>query len=178
MKETWKDIKDFEGLYQVSNLGRVRSLTKTVTTKNNKTMHFEGKILKPLKVGEYFSVNLYKDRILYGRRIHRLVAEAFIPNPDNLLQINHKDENKLNNSVDNLEWCSAKYNCNYGSHNYKLSKSKQKPVICYSKKLQLIKKYPSSIAAATELGCTKTSICQCLKGKHKTSCGYIWKFAN
>lgn len=110
MIEIWKDITGYEGLYQVSNLGRVKS-----------TQYFHGtneRILKPISTHNgYFRVHLRKDGKLKTFKIHRLVAEAFIPNPDNLPQINHKDEDKTNNRVDNLEWCSARYNCNYGGRN-------------------------------------------------------------
>lgn len=106
MKEIWKEIKDYEGLYWVSNLGRVKSSTKILKNRLSKR--------------GYYIVTLYKNAKGVTKTVHRLVAKAFIPNPDDLPQINHKDENKLNNNVDNLEWCTAKYNCNYGSHNSKL----------------------------------------------------------
>lgn len=100
--EIWKDIKDFEGLYWISNLGRVK----------NK----HGKILKPrLSSNGYYNICLYKNNKAKCYTVHRLVAEAFIPNPDNLPEINHKDENRLNNEVYNLEWCNRKYNQHYGS---------------------------------------------------------------
>ena len=103
MKEIFKDIKNYEGLYQVSNLGRVYSV------RNNK-------ILKPkLNKYGYLSVNLKYKGSRVTKSIHRLVGEAFIPNPNDLPQVNHKDEDKTNNCVDNLEWCTAKYNHNYGT---------------------------------------------------------------
>lgn len=117
MGEIWKDIAGYEGLYQVSNVGRVRSLKRSVFVRNrNKYKTLKGSIKTgcyELKNG-YHVVSLYKDGI--GKRFftHRLVAVAFLENPLNLPQVNHKDENKKNNSVDNLEWCDAKYNTNYG----------------------------------------------------------------
>ena len=109
MEEIWKDIKGYEGLYQVSNLGRVKSL------KNSSGKSRER--IKTLRVSNrgYYLVNLCKNRYYETKSVHRLVAEAFIPNPENLPVINHKDENQLNNNFDNLEWCSQKYNLNYSA---------------------------------------------------------------
>ena len=105
MQEIWKDIEDYEGLYQVSNLGKVKSLPKLVNRKNNSKYLTNEKILKPLSFG-------YARVILSNKSysVHRLVAEAFIPNPNNLPIINHKDGNKQNNCIDNLEWCDYSYN--------------------------------------------------------------------
>jgi hypothetical protein len=108
--EIWKDIEGYEGLYQVSNLGNVKSL---YTNKN----------LSYIKCGrdrEYLSVSLSKDKKLKIYYIHRLVAETFIDNPNNYPYVNHKDENKQNNCVNNLEWCSPKYNINYGTRKIKV----------------------------------------------------------
>ena len=106
MIEIWKDIQNYEGLYQISNQGSIRSLLRSGKCK---------RYLKPYITSDgYARVILSKNGKLKSHKIHRLVAETFIPNPDNLPQINHKDEHKLNNCVDNLEWCTAKYNINYG----------------------------------------------------------------
>lgn len=121
MEEIWKDIKGFEGLYQVSNLGRVKSLSRMIFVSNP---HFTGyrktkeKILsnKP-GIIKYVYVILRKDCKSFQVGVHRLVAEAFIPNPNNLPEVNHKDENPSNNQIDNLEWCSHYYNSNYGTVN-------------------------------------------------------------
>lgn len=107
MEEIWKDIEGYEGLYQISNLGRVWSVRKEIYR-------------KPCIVSNYYGVSLTKDGHYDTFSIHRLVAEAFIPNPLNLPQVNHIDEDKLNNRADNLEWCTAKYNCNYGGRNSKI----------------------------------------------------------
>ena len=115
MQEIWKDVRGWEGLYQISNLGNVR------------TLHYKKPYLRKLSKTQrgYLVVNFFISKGKYKNySVHRLVAEAFIPNPNNLPQINHKDENRLNNRVDNLEWCTNKYNCNYGHHCENLSKSR------------------------------------------------------
>lgn len=123
MQEIWKDIKNYEGLYQVSNLGNVRSLNRIVNCniKNNNKAIKKGKILKPNKKRNgYLQVCLLNKQKRKYCNIHRLVAETFIPNLNHLSQVNHIDENKDNNCVDNLEWCSPKYNCNFGTRNSKI----------------------------------------------------------
>lgn len=123
MTEVWKDIIGYEGRYMISNLGRVKSLSREVS--NGKGVRkIDEKIITPYtdELG-YKKVSLKKDNKGKTSKVHRLVAIAFIPNPMNLPQVNHKDENPSNNNVDNLEWCDAKYNVNYGNHNKKLSKA-------------------------------------------------------
>ena len=122
MKEIWKDIPEYEGLYQASNLGNIRVLDRVVNSgiKNNKTVIRKGQLLKQRVNQGYYEVALSKNCKKRFLKVHRLVALTFIPNLDNLPLINHKDENKLNNCVDNLEWCTAKYNCNYGNRNAKI----------------------------------------------------------
>lgn len=124
-KEIWKDIKNYEGYYQVSNLGRIKSVDRYINQYNGynySTRIYKGKILK-FSIGTrgYLKVVLQKERKVKTYNVHRLVAEAFIPNPNNLPQVNHIDENKLNNNINNLEWCSSKYNINFGNRNIKVS---------------------------------------------------------
>ena len=114
MKEEWRDIKGYEGKYKISNLGRVKSL------KDSKGNYRE-KILKHRNNCGYLYVDLYKNSRGKTYQVHRLVAEAFIPNPNNLPCVNHKDENPSNNCVENLEWCTTKYNANYGTRNKRVS---------------------------------------------------------
>lgn len=128
MEEIWKDIVGYEGFYQVSNLGRVKSLDRYIEITNKRgTLYrrpIKGRLLSLNNAdGDYISVALTKDSIGIFYSVHRLVAQAFIPNPDNLPQVNHKDENPSNNYADNLEWCTAKYNSNYGTRCEKLSKT-------------------------------------------------------
>lgn len=110
--EEWRDIKGFEKFYLVSNYGRVKRLP---TKKQYPSYHSHYNIRKEHIKNGYYQVNLSKDSKVKWIYVHRLVAMTFLRNPDNLPQVNHKDENKLNNFVGNLEWCTPKYNCNYGT---------------------------------------------------------------
>ena len=169
MEEIWKDKKDYEGHYQVSNWGRVKSI------KFGKEI-----ILKQSIRHGYYYVCLSKNGIVKTYLVHCLVAEAFIDNSDNLPQVNHKDENKLNNSVDNLEWCDAKYNCNYGTRTERLSKSqingkRSKIVIQYNLDGTFVREWPSAMECERN-GYKNTGISKCCLGKLKTYKGYIWKY--
>ena len=125
-KEIWKDIQGYEGLYQISNLGRIKSLERMIITSNNITKKISEKILKPcLRKNGYYSIVLQKNNKSKYYTIHRLVAKEFIPNPNNLPQVNHKDGNKLNNNINNLEWCTNSDNTQHGYDN-KLYKYKSR----------------------------------------------------
>ena len=117
MEEIWKDIEGYEGLYQVSNKGRVKSLSRLVVRVGKPNYITKEKILKcsELQGTRYPAVCLGSNNNFKSISVHRLVAQAFIPNPDNLPCVNHKDETRNNNDVRNLEWCTQKYNCNYGT---------------------------------------------------------------
>lgn len=115
-QEEWKDIAGFEGLYQVSNLGRIKSLKRKIRANTCGKRIMPERILTACVAGNgYFLVVLCKEGKHYNKMIHRLVAETFLPNPHKLKEVNHKDENKLNNNLSNLEWCDRKYNANYGT---------------------------------------------------------------
>lgn len=119
MAENWKDINGYENSYQVSDLGNVRSVNRVCNGR-----HLNGKLMKPVMDEDgYLKVHLSKNGKATYYFVHRIVAENFIENPNGLKEINHKDENKTNNRVDNLEWCSTKYNINYGHRNKKVSKA-------------------------------------------------------
>ena len=124
MSEEWRPIEGYEGLYEVSSYGRVRSLDRYVKTCYEAYKLHKGKILSPAKdKNGYLKVHLCcngKHNII---RVHRLVCKAFIPNPDNLPEVNHKDEDKTNNSVDNLEWCDRSYNISYGTRTERQKKT-------------------------------------------------------
>ena len=160
--EEWKDIKGYEGIYQISNKGRVKSLG------NNKTK--KEKILRPRKINGYFSVRLCKK----GEKpkefnIHRLVAEHFIPNPDNLPVVNHKDENKLNNNVENLEWCTVAYNVNYSVNNCKPRK-----IQCVETQ-QIFDSSEDVICKMFNGKGTSANIREHLRGRTKSCYGYHFK---
>ena len=122
MEEIWKDVVGLEDRYQVSNFGRVRSKERFFKDKRDRNRHVKEKILKPVckEYKEY--VLKHSDGKQHTHLAHRLVSEAFIPNPNNYPVINHKDENKYNNNVDNLEWCTYSYNCTYNDNNKKIGK--------------------------------------------------------
>ena len=167
MNEIWKDIKNYEGFYQISNLGRVKSLPR----KRNNKFNNEEIILKQFKnTNGYLQVDLWKNNVGKHILVHKLVAQTFINNPNNYPFINHKDENKQNNCVNNLEWCTSKYNANYGTRNLRLSS----PVLC----VELNKKYNSIKEASIDLSIYKTSISHCCANRehYKTAGGYHWQY--
>lgn len=158
-KEIWKDVVGYEGLYQVSNLGRIK-----------RKDHILYKTLR-----NYYGVKLCKNNIKCFKYIHRIVAQAFIPNPENKSQVNHIDGNKLNNCVDNLEWVTRSENT---KHAYKIGLEKPtkiSPVIQYDLKGNKIKEY-ESIKEAKKKNKKCSKISDCCSGKRKTAGGYIWKY--
>jgi hypothetical protein len=194
MKEIWKDIAGYEKMYQVSNLGRVRSLDR-YSWNGYKYWLQRGKILKPCQQKSgYLNVDLSDGHSKSHKyRVHRLVAQAFIPNPNNLPCVNHKDENPQNNKALNLEWCDYRYNNNYGNHNLKMSLTRQKKKYKSiairngrkaSKKVKqldlngkLLHIYPSQTEAARKTGSKRNGISDCCRGKHKSHNGYLWEYA-
>ena len=165
--ETWKAIAGYEGIYEVSDLGRIKSLK-----------YGKEKILKPGKNhGGYLHVNLCKDGKVEQPKIHRLVAEAFIPNPNNLETVNHKDEVKTNNVASNLEWMSQKDNNNYGTHNKRVAESLSKKVQMFDKSTcELLATFTSTREAERVTGIDHGNISACCNGKYKSSGGYIWRY--
>lgn len=156
-----RDVKNYEGLYAVTSCGRVWSY------KNKK-------FLTPgVYNGGYLYVNLYKNGKYKSFLVHRLVAEAYIPNPDNLPQINHRDENKTNNCLQNLEWCNAKYNANYGNHIEKVANSHKKPILQFDLNGNFICEWECATDVGKEV---RVHICDCLKGRLKSAYGFIWKY--
>ena len=177
MTEIWRDIKDYEGLYQVSNLGRVKSLKRSYIRKEGVSRTIPEKFLKPGKLANgYLQVILCKNSRHSNKLMHRLVAEAFLSNPNNLPQVNHKNEDKTDNRVDNLEWCTAKYNNNYGTIRERIGIANSKTVYQYSIDGQFIKEWISCHEVERELGFTNTAIRNCALGYSNSSYGYIWRY--
>ena len=175
VREIWKDIRGYEGSYQASNLGRIRSLDRLINYKNGKKVFYKGIILTPeINNGGYFEIQLSTNTKYKHYKVHRLIAETFISNPNNLPIINHKDHNKLNNNINNLEWCTRKYNNNYEPKKTKFPKSVK--INQYDKNMNFIKTYNSLAEVSKEFNVSITSIRYCCLGKNKTCKGYIWKY--
>lgn len=168
-EEEWRDIKGFEGLYQVSNLGNVKRL-KSYWCKKERIVK-----QSPNNQG-YLRLTLCKNNVKYPKRVHRLVAEAFLPNPDNLPQVNHKDENKLNNRVDNLEWCTAQYNINYGTCVQRTAEKNRIKVNQYTKNMEFIREWHSITDAAHSFNAKCGNISKCCKHRLPQAYGYIWRY--
>ena len=172
MQEIWKDVKGYEGLYQVSSLGKVKSLSREVKGKGGSKRFLLGRILKPSNNGHgYELVMLCKNGKTKGKVVHRLVAEAFIPNPDNKKEVNHIDGIKDENYVENLEWCTRKDNLNHafnlglmntakGANHYKSKK-------VYSERLN--KEFVSIKEVAKYLFLSATSVSKVLRGETKSN---------
>lgn len=181
MEEVWKDIKDYEGLYQVSNTGLVRSLDRVVKLTDCKEQHRRGVLLKQRENNKgYKIVHLSKNGTSKNKFVHVLVLESFIERPEGMTQINHKDENKCNNNLNNLEYCNAAYNVNYGLCNYHKSKAtindlkKSKPVIQLKKDGTFVDEFPSLHEAERALGFQHGHIRDACNGKLHTAYGYKW----
>ncbi|MDR3596674.1 NUMOD4 domain-containing protein [Clostridium sp.] len=198
--EIWKDIVGYKKSYQVSNLGNIRSKDRYITTKKGVIKPCKGVMIKQhLNKNGYKFLKLKVNGISKNFETHRLVAQAFIPNPNNHPCVNHMDENPLNNNLDNLEWCTFKYNSNYGTRNekrikhtnfenfrkgsvsketlLKRAKSQSKTVYQYDKNLNLIKIWQSARECARN-GFNQGHISACCRkdANFKSHKGYIWSY--
>ena len=166
--EIWKDIEGYEGLYQVSNMGRVKSL------------HFnKEKIIKPIKDKKgYLRISLSKNGKSKCFSIHRLVAKAFVDGYEEGLDVNHINEIKTDNRAKNLEWCTKEYNCNYGTRNNRIKiknlNSNGKKIRC----IELDKVFNSIAEAGRYFKCSSATICYCLRGKNETAMNYHWEYVD
>ncbi|MBO5484348.1 MAG: HNH endonuclease [Lachnospiraceae bacterium] len=176
--EIWKDVPEFEGCYQVSNEGRIKSLARYVNVCGGGKRLIPERIIKPTVCKNGYlelqaSRNCQKKVFL----LHRLVATLFIENPNSLPEVNHKDEDISNCTVENLEWCTSKYNANYGTRNERCATSLSKPIKQYTKEGELVKEWNAIKDASRECNFNDAAIIRCCKGKQKTSYGFIWEYA-
>lgn len=176
-KEEWRDIPGWEGVYQVSNKGNIVSLNYNRTRKRRLRIPRIGK-------GGYLYINLHKSGVTKTMKIHRIVAMTFIPNPKNLPQINHKDENKLNNNAENLEWCDSSYNNKYGSRPRKVldahkrngSSKAERAVVKLDRHGTIVAEFVSISEAARQSCVSRSCIRDCVLGRQHTCVGYFWKY--
>ena len=199
-KEIWKDIEGYKGYYMVSNLGRVKSVERTVLDNRGCYRTIPGKILKPSNNGKgYLFVTLRKDCRSKWYYVHQLVAQAFLENPLGYKELNHKNEEKSDNNVNNLEWCSRSYNLSYNGRAKKAGKKAgkkvseklrgrklseehikkmSKQVIGINKASGLVVKYSSTKEAERMTGIHHSNISACCKGKYKSAGGFVWYYAD
>ena len=175
-KEEWKAIQGYEGIYEVSNFGNVRSLPRYKRGNFDSKVFIEGKTIKQVKNNRgYYIVQLSKNNKVKNFSVHRLVAEAFIPNPNNFPQVNHKDEDKSNNRVSNLEWMTLKRNINYGTRNKRMALTKGKNVKAFDDDGNFIMWFCSMTVAEKITGINQGDISRCTLGKTKHAGGYVWE---
>ena len=166
--EEWRDIPNYEGLYQVSNLGRVKSLGNDKTKKEK--IRKQGKNHKG-----YLNVNLCKEGKRKNYLVHRIVCQAFIENTNNFRCVNHKDENKENNQIDNLEWCDNKYNSNYGTSIQRRVEKQSKQVYQYDKNGTLVSIWESTNEVGRN-GFNQGNVTSCCNGNRKSHKGFKWSY--
>lgn len=193
MKEVWKDIYfiengiiyDYRGLYQVSNLGRFKSLSKTISRYNGRACcvnHIPEKMLTPNVRNGYLRITLYKNDKRKIFSAHKIVALIFLPNPENKPEVNHIDGKKDNNCVDNLEWVTRKENMKHAQEHDLISRRigekhpNSKKVLQYDLNGNFIKVWNSTYEIKKNLGINQVNISVCCRGINKTASGYIWKY--
>lgn len=179
MKEIWRDVSGYEGIYQISNFGNIKRLSYSIIRSNGNKQSWKEKKLNPTKDSSgYYGIRSCTK--ITGKRetlrIHRLVAEAFIPNPNNLPCVNHKDGNKLNNKTENLEWCTYKENINHAFSTGLRQDTKK--INQYDLDGNYIATYDSIREAERKTGTKNTGINACLHNKYKKSNGFMWKYAD
>jgi len=171
--EKWKAVKGYEGIYEVSNLGNVRSLDRF----DSAGRELKGRIMKLTNSRGYLQVWLCKNGKKKMFKAHRLVAIAFIENPDNLPHAGHQDDDKLKNNVNNLYWTDAKENNTHNGRHLRGAAKKSKEVFQYDKNNNFLKRFTSAAEIQRQLGYGRGDIGECCKGKYKTAYGYIWGYA-
>ena len=176
--EKWKAIRGYEGRYEVSNYGRVRSLPHYTKTKGGAIRLSPGRILSLCESSNgRYKVHLSKPSGTRWENVHRLVAFAFCDGYFDGAQVNHKDENPKNNYASNLEWCTASYNCKYGHRNERMIEMRKKAVSQFSLDGVLLKTYETLNGAARLTGISAAHICDTCKGKRMKAGGFKWAYA-
>lgn len=173
--EEWRDVVGYEGSYMVSNLGRVKSLDRTISFGKSKK-NIKGTILSLCLCCGYYQISLNKNGVRTKTRVHRIVAEAFIPNPNNYPIINHINEIKTDNRVENLEWCDYAYNLNYGSRKGWQRRTNRVSVCQYTLDGIFIKEYSSAIEAAELNGLSNSNILHVCNKDKQSAGGYVWRY--
>ena len=177
MQEIWKDIVGFEGLYQISDKGNVRSLDRIIKLYNGGQYKRKGKTLQPLlSKDKYYQIHLLKNGVAKTIKIHRLVATAFIPNPNHFAEVNHKNEIKTDNRVENLEWCTQEYNKRYGTARQRMRLKMSKKVNQYDLNGNFIKTWCGTREIERNLGIFNQSISLCCLGKRNKAGGFKWRY--
>ena len=179
--EIWKDIPNYEGFYQASNLGRVKSLERFRKGENDSLASVKEKILKQQLVCGYYQVQLCKNSIGKNYFVHRLVWLAFNGSIPENTQVNHINEIKSDNRLENLNLMTCKENCNWGTRTERSTKKRingkcSKVVLQFTLDNILVKEYPSAHQVERELGFAQTNISACCNGKYKQMYGYIWRY--
>ena len=175
--EEWRDVAGYEGLYQVSSEGRVKSLERTFIDNSGRKRTVKERILKSRtnRYG-YMEVNLCADGKRKMLKVHRLVCQAFHDNPDNKPEVNHVNEDKTDNRACNLEWSTRRENNNHGTRNVRACKALSKPVGQYTSDGELVKIWPSVIEVQRQTGFSQGHICKAANGKCKQAYGFRWKY--
>ena len=175
--EEWRDVVGYEGRYQVSSMGRVKSLERKFIDKIGRERYVKECFLKPgADRGGYLRVGLCDGEKRKTFKVHRLVCEAFHENPDNKPQVNHINEIKTDNRASNLEWATARENSNFGTRTERLGKAQSKPVGQYTLDGDLVKAWQSVNEVQRQTGFSQGNVSEVANGNRKTAYGFIWKY--